>query len=55
MGVNGFCIGEGWCHSYLANGLLREGVTAISLETLILLRRKVVHEHPINVMSGWHL
>ncbi len=31
---------------YLANGLLREGMTAICLETFVLLRRKVVHEHP---------
>ena len=54
MGVKWFCMGEGRCHSYLANGLLREGMTAISLETLVLLRRKVVHEHPINVVSGWH-
>jgi hypothetical protein len=47
-------MGEGWCHPYLANGLLREGMTAISLETLVLLRRKVVHENPINVMSVWN-
>ena len=31
---------------YLANGLFREGMTAICLETFVLLRRKVVHEHP---------
>ena len=56
MGVNDFFFE--WekvgCHSYLANGLLREGMTAISLETLVLLRRKVVHENPMYVVSGWH-
>jgi hypothetical protein len=34
------------CVSYLSNGLLREGMTAISLETLVLLWREVVHKHP---------
>jgi hypothetical protein len=32
--------------SYLSNGLLREGMTAIRLETLVLLRCEVIHEHP---------
>jgi len=32
--------------AYLSNSLLREGMTAICLKALILLRRKVVHEHP---------
>lgn len=35
--------------SYLSNGLLREGMTAICLETLVLLRREVVHEYPKSV------
>jgi hypothetical protein len=38
--------------SYLSNGLLREGVTAIGLETLVLLRREVIHEYPKIVELG---
>ena len=43
MGVKGM----DW--KYLSNGLLRQGMTAIRLETLILLRREVVHEYPKSV------
>jgi hypothetical protein len=35
--------------SYLSNSLLREGMAAICLETLVLLRREVVHEYPKSV------